>query len=139
MMARLDDKDLEIVRVLKEDARTSIREISLKTGIKPSTIHQRIRKLIDDGVIEKFTLKLNKEYLGEAVTVLVFISTDSVLKGFDYPNIKEVHRISGEYDYLLKMSFSDLDSFNRFFTEFRKGKVIKRSESIVVTSTIKDG
>ena len=70
----LDSKDERILKVLINDARASIREISNTTGIRPSTVHQRIKRLVEDDVIEKFTVKLNDEKVGEGFTVYMLIS-----------------------------------------------------------------
>ena len=53
------------IKVLKENSRIPIRGIAKKTGIRPSTVHERIKKLIKENVIEKFTLKLNNKSIGQ--------------------------------------------------------------------------
>ncbi|UCF07651.1 MAG: winged helix-turn-helix transcriptional regulator, partial [Thermoplasmata archaeon] len=70
----LDPRDSKIINILKDNARASIRDISKKTGIRPSTVHPRIKRLSEQGVIEKFTLKLSDEKVGEGFTVFMLIS-----------------------------------------------------------------
>ena len=69
----VDDKDRKIISLLKENSRYSIRNIAKKTGIRPSTVHQRIQKLIKEKVIEKFTVKLSNKAVGENFIVFILI------------------------------------------------------------------
>ena len=61
----LDKKDIAIITLLKENSRLSIRDTAKKTGIRPSTVHQRITQLRKNNVIEKFTVKLDNKSIGE--------------------------------------------------------------------------
>ena len=103
---------MQIIQLLKEDSRHSIKEISSKTGIKPSTVHQRILRLKKGGVIEHFTIKLNNEKTGESFIVFILVKTkpSAVLEARILNNIhiKEIFGITGEYDLLLKLKFKDV-------------------------------
>ena len=55
----MDKKDTAIIQRLQENSRASIRDIAKKTGIRPSTVHQRITRLKKEEIIDKFTIKLN--------------------------------------------------------------------------------
>jgi Lrp/AsnC family transcriptional regulator, leucine-responsive regulatory protein len=136
---KLDYKDHEILKLLQENSRYTIRETSLKTKIKPSTIHQRIQKLIKNKIIERFTLKLNKKALGESFTAFVFFSTDKTFeeKDFKYPQIKKAYNITGEYDYLIELRFEEFSEFNEFLINFKSLKKISKLISLIVTKTIK--
>ena len=61
----LDSKDIKIISVLREDSRMAIRDIAKKTSLRPSTVHDRIKKLEEEKVIEKFTVKLNNKSVEE--------------------------------------------------------------------------
>ena len=69
----LDKKDNLIIQVLKQNSRIPIRDIAIKTGIRPSTVHERIKKLVKGNVIEKFTLKLNNKAVGENFIVFMMV------------------------------------------------------------------
>ena len=69
----LDKKDEKIIEILKHDSRAPIREIAKQTKIRPSTVHQRIQKLIESRVIEKFTIKLNNKEVGEDFIVFILV------------------------------------------------------------------
>ena len=61
----IDEKDKKIIDVLRQDARMSIRDIAKKINLRHSTVHQRMKKLINSKVIEKFTLKCNNKQVNE--------------------------------------------------------------------------
>ena len=140
----LDKKDRKIISVLKGDARASIREISETTGIRPSTVHKRIQKLVDTGVIENFTISLNDEKVGEGFTVHMLISgsTERYLdkKFLKSDHLKGVYGITGEYDMLLKMKFESIGEFNDFLLKFREkhGQHLHRTLTMVQTISLKD-
>ncbi|MBU0616073.1 MAG: Lrp/AsnC family transcriptional regulator [Nanoarchaeota archaeon] len=138
---KVDPKDQGILKLLKHDARLSIRDIAKKTGIRPSTVHQRIQKLRKDGVIEKFTIKLNNQAVEESFIVFVLIKTkpsamlDKIVAD---DHVKEVFGVTGEYDVMLKMKFSDVNEFNDFIIKFRKEQSIITTLTMVATANIKE-
>ena len=137
----LDPRDAKILTILQEDARASIREISKKTGIRPSTVHTRIKKMRETGVIEKFTLRLADEKVGEGFTVFMLISgsteryLDSAL--LKDPHVKGVYGITGEYDVLIKMKFTDLAAFNSLLLDFRDRYSKHISKTLTMVQTVK--
>ncbi|HJN57250.1 MAG: Lrp/AsnC family transcriptional regulator [Candidatus Woesearchaeota archaeon] len=142
MEFRLDKKDLRIVSVLKEDARLPIRDIAKKTGIRPSTVHQRIKALRKQGVIEKFTLKLDNKAIGENFIVIMWIKTKpATILGDNIINnkhVREVFGITGEYDLMLKLKFKNVEEFNDYIIKFRKDRQIQSTLTMIVTANIKE-
>ena len=142
--SKLDSKDRAILKMLKEDGRMSIRKIANSTGIRPSTVHQRIKKLESTGVIEKFTVLVNDEILGEQLTIFILISgtpgkyLDS--KIFRSSAVKEVHGITGEYDIIMKCKFKDMAEFHNFLIDFREryGQSISKTITMVETTKLKE-
>ena len=139
----IDNKDAKIIEILKQDSRLPIREISKVTKIRPSTVHQRIHKLIENNVIEKFTVKLNNKEIGENFIVFMFVKggtteyIDNKILG--NPNVKEVFGITGEYDLLIKLKFKDVEEFNEFILNFRRyRKEIQSTLTMVVTASLKE-
>jgi len=135
-----DEKDFKILKVLKENSREPIREIAKKTGLKPSTVHQRMERLKRDGVIEKYTLKLDNEAVGENFLVFIYLATEKDLpkEAFANKNIKEAFGITGEYDLLLKLKFKDIKEFNDFIIDFRKKYDIKKTLTNIATINLKE-
>ena len=136
----IQEKDWKIIKVLKDNSRLSIRDIAKKTGLRPSTIHDRIKKLKKDNIIEKFTVKLNNKEVGENFIVFVFLTTSKDLEPsfFNNKHIKEVFGVTGEYDLILKLKFKDIEQFNKFIIDLRKNKDIKKTITMIATIDIKE-
>ena len=137
---KIDKKDLKIIEVLKKNSRLSIRDIAKKTSIRPSTVHQRIGKLVEKGVIEKFTIKLNNTAVEEDFIVFMYLTTKEDLPAsfFHDKHVKEVFGVTGEYDLLLKLKFKDIIEFNNFVIKMRKNKNIAKTITNVATVNLKE-
>lgn len=140
----ISQKDIKILRVLKKNARATIRQISKKTGIRPSTVHQRLSKLIDNGTIKRFTLDIDERSIGIDLTVFMLISgtLDKYLDKeiISNRNVVEVSGITGEFDLLMKLKFKDMEEFNRFIIKFRErySGNIHKTVTMVQAISLKD-
>ncbi len=139
----IDDKDNKIIEILKQNSREPIREIAKITKIRPSTVHQRIQKLIDNKVIEKFTIKLNNKAVGENFIVFMLVKGTATEyidnKVLNNKHVKEVFGITGEYDLIVKLKFKDIEEFNDFVLNFRKEKKeIQSTITMIVTTNLKE-
>ena len=139
----LDKKDDKIIELLKQDSRAPIREIAKKTKIRPSTVHQRIQKLIENNVIEKFTIKLNNKAIGENFIVFMLIKGGTTEyidnKILSDKHVKEVFGVTGEYDLLIKLKFENVEEFHEFILNFRRDKKeIQSTLTMVVTANLKE-
>lgn len=137
----LDKKDLKILKRLKNNSRASIRDISKATQIRPSTVHQRIKKMVDAGVIERFTVKLNDEMVDKGFAAFMLISgsteqylDDSFLKS---EHVNGIYGITGEYDLLISMKFRDMNAFNEFLLKFREKYSEHISKTLTMVQTVK--
>ena len=109
--------------------------------LRPSTVHQRILTLRDNGVIEKFTIKTSNKETGENFIVFMLVSTEGVIlpdSALKNDHIKEVFGITGEYDLMIKMKFLDVEEFNNFILDFRKKYGLKKTITMVGTVNLKE-
>ncbi len=113
---KLDKKDKAILMQLQEDAKQSSRDLSKKLGMPATTIHERIKKMENEGVIKGYHVAIDPEKVGLPTTALVLVrrmpkvSTgkkvfykrigDLVAK---LPEVQEAHVVTGEYDMVLKV------------------------------------
>lgn len=136
----IDDKDEKILSQLKENSRKSIRDIARATDIRPSTVHQRIKKLEEREVIEKFTVKLNNKQIGEDFIVFMLVTSDQKIddKILQDKHVKQVFGVTGEYDLIFKLKFSDIEAFNNYLLKFREETGIKKTITMVSTITLKE-
>lgn len=136
----LDKKDLQILEQLQIDSRMTVKEIAKKTGIRPSTVHKRILKLKQSGVIKKFSIRLDDKAISENLIVFMLVKTKPavLLDVLKNRHIKEVYGMTGEYDLLLKLKFKDVEEFNNFIIKFRKEQRVEATLTSVVTARIKE-
>lgn len=139
----LDNKDLKIIEILKNNAKEPIKDIAKKTEIRPSTIHQRVQRLIKNKIIERFTIRLNNKAIGESFIAFMLIkgtTSDYINSKFlNTKNVKEVFGVTGEYDVLVKLKFKDVEEFNDFIINFRKEmRGIQATLTMVATANIKE-
>lgn len=136
-----DSKDMRIISILREDSRLPIREIAKKASLRPSTVHQRVTKLRKEGIIEKFTLKLNNKSVGENFIVFMLVKTKPATMISNITgnrHVKEVFGITGEYDLMMKLKFRDVEEFNDFVLKFRKDRKIETTLTMIATACIKE-
>ncbi len=72
----MDDKDRKIIGILKEHADYTTRQIAKKTLLPITTVHNRIKKLKEEGVIRKFTVQLDNSKIGKGLVAYVLISAN---------------------------------------------------------------
>jgi len=138
----MDKKDSAIIHVLRENSRMPIRDVAKKTGLRPSTVHQRLVRLKESGVIEKFTLKLDNKAVGMNFIVFVFVKTKPAAileqKIVNDLHVTEIFGITGEYDLLIKLKFGNVEEFNNFIIKFRKEQRVENTLTMVATVNIKE-
>lgn len=125
----LDVIDRRILAILQEDATVSMAELAERVGLSTTPCWKRIKRLEQEGVIERRVVILNRESLGLGVTVMVAIRTsrhsDEWLQIFTdgvagIPEVVEFYRMSGEIDYLLKIVAKDIEDYDRIYRKLTK-------------------
>jgi len=127
-MYSLDEKDLEILKVLKENSKNSINKIAKKTGIPAAAVHHRIKKLEAGGVIKQYTILLDKEKISRKVIAYIFINVKYPIgKHIDQSAL--LHKISkndyvedasilaGDTDIILKVRIPSIRKLNKLVLE----------------------
>ncbi len=140
----MDEIDRKILRELVENSRMPVSKISLKTGIPDSTISNRIKKLEENNVIEKYTVFINPEAIGVMVTAMVIIQTETEnhenvereLPKLD--KVSQVYSISGEYDILIKIWAHTLEELNDIITQIRTIDGIDELRELIVMERLKE-
>jgi Lrp/AsnC family transcriptional regulator len=122
--SQLDGLDRKLLSLLQKDATLTVAELGERVGLSTTPCWKRLRRLEDEGFIERKVAIVNRAKVGLPVTVFVSIRTNShdeawLLEFADavshFPEIVEIYRMSGEVDYLLKVVTSDIDGYDRFY------------------------
>lgn len=144
MRAVLDETDKKILAILQRNSRTPLREISKEVGLAESTIYERIKKLKESGVIERFTVILNPDSLG--FTMLAFILIKSRAGMYPqvaanlvkYPEIVEVFETTGNYDMVVKIRTRSSDELNTFLDRIGEIPGVEATHTMVVLKAHKE-
>ena len=141
---KLDRVDMSILDMLKENSKTKIHVIAKKLGIPQSTVHHRIKRLTENGIISKWSITPNYKLLGLTVKSFVLVYVDvTVLKRIrktqediakrliGLENVQSVDIITGEADLLVSIRAKDMHDFQRILMEN-----IQSIEGIVKTKTM---
>jgi Lrp/AsnC family leucine-responsive transcriptional regulator len=111
----LDDKDLAILRILQQNARATVREIAVQVKLSTTPVHERIRRLETQGVIRQYATLLNPNLVNKGLMVICYVSLRQHNKSagskfiksiMEMPEIIACYNISGEFDFMLKISDS---------------------------------
>ena len=144
----LDDKDLAILKELRKDARRSTKAIAKDLAIPRATVHERIKRMLDKGVIKGFTAVPDYAKLGEPVTAFVLVSflpnssisqRDLAQKIAGIDGVQEVHVVSGEHDILLKVRGESMESIGSLVIDkIRSIPGVGRTLTMASFAAIKD-
>ena len=120
----IDSIDRRILNILLANARTPFLEIARSLNVSGGTVHQRIDKLKEAGVITGSTLKISCERLGLGVTVLLGVHLhkaqriDETIQAFkSIPEIVEAYYTTGNYALFIKVHVSSIKAYHRFLVE----------------------
>jgi Lrp/AsnC family leucine-responsive transcriptional regulator len=123
----LDEKDLEIVAALQDDARATFADVGERVGLSASAVHQRVRKLEQAGVIRGYRAIIDPEAVGLGITALVAATPfdpgspdDLPERVADFPEVEDCYSVAGEANYVLKVrtkSTGDLEDLIRRLRE----------------------
>ncbi len=131
----MDEKDEKIIKILHENAKISTQEISKKTLIPITTVHNRIKKLEKEGVIKGYTINLDHAKVGKALTAYILVSVDyNSLKRAKmtqeelgkkliyYDEVEELAMVTGSVDMILKIRARDMKNIDKFVTGILRGQ-----------------
>jgi DNA-binding Lrp family transcriptional regulator len=139
-MKNLDDKDKRILEMLLEDSRRPYHEIATDPHVKlsESTVRKRVIKLQDEGVIEKFTIKICREDERCIIAFLTLIpkspaETKELLREAQIlPQCEEVYFLAGECGVLIKVNVPEIIELDALIESFRGRADVKSVERVCV-------
>lgn len=143
----LDKFDIAILRALQKNARASLQEVSDSVGLTTSPCWARIKRLEETGVIEGYTVKINAEKVGRPEQLIVQLTlnkhTDAAITEFTkhleaIPEVVEAYLVSGDYDYVLRLSVRDTRDYERLLRQkLYKIPGLRHSKSSFVLRSLK--
>lgn len=145
-MDELDTTDLAILRLLQSDGRMSHAELAQQVGLAAPTVQRRVRLLEERGYIRGYAALIDPIAVGLPVTAFIFVesqagcdlrSLEDFLAGL--PGVQEVHRLIGEWCFLLKVRTASPQALERLiYHDVRQHPGLRRTQSILATSSARE-
>lgn len=116
-----DTIDRHILAILQADSETAVTTIADRVGLSVSACSRRIQRLRDDGTIARCVAVLDRKRMGVPTTVFVLIRSGRHAADWvdafraaiaDVPEIVEAHRLTGNFDYMLKLVLPNVEHYD---------------------------
>ncbi len=136
----MDNIDEKIIEILKEDARKPFVEIASMVGLSESAVRRRVKALVEQGIIKKFTIELassDKTSALALISVSPAVDTAKVserlksLKGVDV-----VYEITGQYDIVAIISAPSIAEINRCIDNIRRIQGVDDTNTVIILRTV---
>ncbi|QJD96229.1 Lrp/AsnC family transcriptional regulator [Mucilaginibacter robiniae] len=120
----IDKTDTEILKLLQNDVSLTNKEISHRLHKSVAAIHERIRRLHEQGYIKKTVALLDRKKINRSLIaylhVLLHDHTAATLHAFEqrvvqFPEVMECYQMTGTFDFLLRIATSDMDAYQDFY------------------------
>ncbi len=140
----MDEVDVRILNCLKKNARENASAIADRVEMSVSAVIERVRKLENAGVIQQYTTVLDPKKIGKDVLAYIFIGLEhpKYNEGFSTfvrknKNILEGNYITGDFDFLLKISTDSTEQLEKLLNEIKSVQGVSITRTIVVLSNLK--
>ena len=119
----MDSLDHEILAILRRDSRTPYTEIADQVGTSEGTVRNRVERLVEDGIIERFTVATRTGNVKAMIEVGVAVDVDTTAISeaiADWDQVDFVWQVSGEEDIVVVVDTTDTGTLNELITRARE-------------------
>jgi Lrp/AsnC family leucine-responsive transcriptional regulator len=142
----MDATDYAILNELKKNGRASASEISKRVDLSVPAVAERIRKMEQAEIIRQYTIKINRNKIGQRLLAFIFVNIDKTENIGSFKNaivrhdcVLECHHVAGTYDYLLKVIVEDTQALENFLSKtLKKIKGVSDSNTVIALTTLKE-
>ncbi len=138
----LDETDRAILRILQADARTPFSEVARRIDMSSATVHDRVGRMEDAGVIEGYHAEIDPKAVGYGVSALVGLRVeqgreeDALDRLRDIEGVREIHLTTGEWDVILRVVAEDTDRLRELmFERVAEMDGFSRSQTMIILGT----
>ncbi|MFH1445521.1 MAG: Lrp/AsnC family transcriptional regulator [Nanoarchaeota archaeon] len=146
----MDEKDAKILSTLQENSRLSTRQISKKTQLPITTIHNRIKKMNNEGIIKKYTVVPDYKKIGMKILAYVLLSVDyaqindtkKIREDFEHSMgnkgiVENVSTVTGITDLILRIRTKGIEELDQFVVhELRKHGYVKKTQTMIALTDL---
>jgi DNA-binding Lrp family transcriptional regulator len=141
MLNNVDSFDEKIIRILQNDSRKSFVEIATSVGLSESAVRRRVKNLIENQIIKKFTIEVNQKEETSAITLISVASTSDTstvtARLLNLEGVKVVYEITGQYDIAAIISASTISEINSYIDDVRKIVGVSDTNTVIILKTLK--
>ena len=144
----LDTKDMAILKLLQENARITVKEISQKIHLSTTPVHERIKRMEENGVIKQYVTLVDQNKVDLNLMVICYVSLKEHSKNAGASFIRninalheviECYSISGEFDFMLKVVCKDMNTYYDFHVnKLSQQENMGNVQSVFVMGVIKE-
>ena len=141
----MDEKDQIILNLLQNDGRMTAKDVAEHVHLSVPAVTERIRKLVDEGIIREFRAVVNSKKIGYDVTAFLLVDMSSsdhygdlVESAARAEEVLECHSITGEGSHILKVRVRDTSSLENLLREIQSWPGVIRTHTMIVMSTYKE-
>jgi DNA-binding Lrp family transcriptional regulator len=153
MQTKLDEKDLAILTSIQKDCKLTAREVARRINSPITTVFAKIKRMEELGIIKDYKAILDSQKLNRSTTAFILASVSYEPKNNDkqisqreiagriakFPEVQEVHIITGDWDLLIKVKGKNVDIMGKFVIDrLRLVKGIEKTLTCMVFETCKE-
>ena len=143
---KIDAVDVKIIKLLQINARTTASDIAEKIGMSVPAVSERLRKLENAGIIERYTAILDNVKLGKSVMAIMMVAfnnpdiaaTDAFRELVSNEiDVLECYSVTGEYDFQLKIITASTASLEQLMSRIKASPGVGKTSTSVILATVK--
>jgi DNA-binding Lrp family transcriptional regulator len=130
----IDELDKKIIEILKLDSRVPFLKIANQIGVSEAAVRQRVKKLVETGVLKRFTIEVRDE-----ASAIMLISVDPSTPTFKISNelkkingVEKVYEVTGESDIVVFLSTMNIDELNSCIDKVREVEGVIKTNTLMV-------
>jgi Lrp/AsnC family leucine-responsive transcriptional regulator len=149
MAVDLDSYDKKILAEVQENSRVPQSELGERVNLSAAAVNRRLKRLVDERVIEKYTAVVAPNAVGHGLTIVVNVEVeseqidllDAMKRTFEAcPQIQQCYYVAGEWDFVLILIVRDMDQYNALTRSlFFGNNNVKRFKTLVAMDRVKVG
>lgn len=149
MATELDTFDCKLLMEVQRDAQIPQSELGARVNLSTAAVNRRLRRLADDGVIDRYAAIVSPEKTGHPITVVANVEVeseqidllDAMKRTFARcPQVQQCYYVAGEWDFVLILAVRDMDQYTELTRQlFFSNNNVKRFKTLVSMSRVKVG
>jgi Lrp/AsnC family leucine-responsive transcriptional regulator len=149
MAAALDVFDRKLLAEVQHDAHIPQNELGARVNLSTAAVNRRLRRMADDGVIDRYTAVVSPEKVGFPLTIVTTVEVeseqidllDTMKRTFELcPQIQQCYYVAGEWDFVLILTVQNMEQYNDLTRQlFFANNNVKRFKTLVSMSRVKVG